>query len=143
MINNLMLVWWSLVASLGFGLLFRITGKNLILAGLGGALTRAVFLLCMYLTDQRFVFTFLAAMFAAFYAEYLAVHKKMPSTVFLYPSIIPLIPADLLYYAVTGLLTRDFDSFLLNAEKLALGLTGLCFGFVVASTMAFYLRRKN
>jgi uncharacterized membrane protein YjjB (DUF3815 family) len=143
MVENIMLVVWSFIASFGFGLLFRITGKDLLLAGLGGALTRAVFILCMNLTDHRLIFTLLAAMFAAFYAEYLAVHKKVPSTVFLYPAIIPLIPADLLYYAVNGILTRDFAYFIVNAEKLVLGLSGLCVGFVVASTISFYLRKKG
>ena len=39
MVNDLILVLVSFAASTAFGIVFRITGKDLLLAGLGGALT--------------------------------------------------------------------------------------------------------
>lgn len=143
MVDNVMMVVWSFAASVGFGLLFRLTGFDLFFAGLGGAIARAVLLLGIAWIPNRFVFTFLAALAAAFYAEYFAVHRKIPSTVFLYPTIIPLIPADLLYHAMTGLVLKDIALFSENAVNLALGLSGLCVGFVVSSTIAYYTRQSK
>lgn len=141
MVENIRLVILSFTASVGFGILFRITGKDILLAGLGGALTRAVFLIAMSCTGHRGLFTLIAAMFASFFAEYLAVKKKVPSTMFLYPSIIPLIPADLLYFALRGLLREDVEEIVTNTRNLAWGLTGLCVGFAAASAIILYIRR--
>ena len=141
MVEALKLIVLSFTASAGFGILFRIVGSDILLAGLGGGLTRAVFLLAMALVPHRGAFTLIAAMFAAFYAEYLAVRKKVPSTRFLYPAIIPLIPADLLYYVMRAVLTEDSAAFVSNGRNLAWGLTGLCVGFVAASTVVFYTRQ--
>lgn len=142
MVANIELVIWSFLASLRFALLFRIVGRDLLWAAAGGALTRAAFLLFMEMTDKRLVYTMLAAMCAAFFAEYVGARKKMPPTVFLYPSIIPLIPADLLYNMMVGVVLTDPERITLNAQNLVPGLLGLCIGFVLASTISYYVRRK-
>lgn len=143
MMANIQLVLLSVGASLGFGILFHIVGWNLVLAALGGGLTRIAFLCFMQVTDQRVVYTLLAALVAALYAEFLATKKKMPSTIFLYPSIIPLIPADLLYNAMMGLLTGDAELLTINAMNCGLALTGMCVGFVVSSSVAYYVRKYH
>lgn len=140
MVESVKLIVFSFTASMGFGIVFRIERKNLLWAGVGGALTRCVYLFLLEVTDQRLFYTLLAAMFAALYAEIMAMRQKMPSTVFLYPAIIPLIPGDLLYNMAVNLILQDTAEMLYYARNCALSLTGLSIGFVLISTFTYYRR---
>lgn len=139
--SNVMIVILSFFASLGFGIVFQIRGRTLLFAALGGALTRIVLLFGISIFDQRILFVTLAAAFASLYAEILASRLHMPSTVLLYPSIVPLIPGDLLYDAAVGLLLQDHEQFVYSASNLILALLGLSIGFVLISTISYYVRR--
>jgi uncharacterized membrane protein YjjB (DUF3815 family) len=138
--ENIELVILSFGASIGFGIVFQIRGVKLFYAGLGGALTRIVYLILMAFIPYRIIYAALAAFFAAVYAEVLAVKKKMPATVFLYPAIIPLIPGDLIYYTMGGLVLSNNQLFQENAIECILALIGICVGFVLSSTCAHYVR---
>lgn len=140
MIQNIELIFFSFTASIGFGIVFRIGKQNLFWAGLGGALTRCLYLFLLEITEQRFIYILLAAMFAALYAEIMAIHNKMPSTVFLYPAIIPLIPGDLLYNTAVNFILQDIHTMLNYAKDCALSLAGMGLGFVMISTFTYYRR---
>ncbi|MCD8105148.1 MAG: threonine/serine exporter family protein [Lachnospiraceae bacterium] len=140
MVNAIKLIICSFGASVGFGIVFRIQKKYLLYAGLGGALTRCVYLILLTFISESFIYSFLAAMAAALYAELMAVHVKTPSTVFLYPSIIPLIPGDLLYYSIVGLILQDTERISQNAVKCVHSLLGLGIGFVIVSIVMYYRR---
>ena len=140
MVESMKLIIFSFTASLGFGIVFRIGKKNLLWAGVGGALTRCVYLFLLEVIEQRILYSLLAAMFAALYAETMAMRQKMPSTVFLYPAIIPLIPGDLLYNTAVNLLLQDMPQMLDNAKNCVLSLAGMSIGFVLISTFTYYRR---
>lgn len=140
MVESIKLIILSFTASLGFGVVFRIEKKSLLWAGLGGALTRCFYLFLLQMTSRRVLYSILAAMFAALYAEVMAAYKKMPSTVFLYPSIIPLIPGDLLYNTAVNLILQDMTQMLFNARECILSLLGMSIGFVIISTITYYKR---
>lgn len=135
------LVILSFFASLGFGIVFEIRPVDLVFAGIGGAIVRIVYLALMSFLNYRIAFIALAAFSAALYAELLAFLKKTPTTVFLYPSIIPLIPGDLFYYAMVGLITLNNDFFAANATDCILSLVGISVGFVLCSSFIHYVRR--
>ncbi|MCD8013965.1 MAG: threonine/serine exporter family protein [Lachnospiraceae bacterium] len=141
MVNAIKLIICSFGASVGFGIVFRIQKKYLIYAGIGGAITRCVYLILLQFISESFIYSFLAAMAAALFAEFMAVYAKTPSTVFLYPSIIPLIPGDLLYYTVVGLILQDTERISQNAVKCIHSLLGLGIGFVIVSMFMYYKRR--
>lgn len=140
MVESLKLIFFSFTASLGFGVVFHIEKKNLLLAGFSGALVRCVYLVFLEFIDERIVYSLLAAMFAALYAELMAMYRKVPSTVFLYPAIIPLIPGDLLYNTAVNFILQDTPLMLRNAADCALTLTGMSIGFVLISTFTYYRR---
>ena len=141
MLNNVTLVIVSFFASFGFGLVFRIVGWDLLLAGMAGALTRIVYLILLSFIPSRVVYMSLAALFAGLYGELMATIRKEPSTYFIYPALVPLIPGDLLYYALVGILNGGMDVLWYNAIECVLALTGLSIGFVISSSLAHYLRR--
>ena len=128
----------SFIASFGLAVVFRIDRRCLIFAGLGGALTRLVYLILLDSINVTFVTSFLAAICASLYAELMAMREKMPSTVFLYPGILPLIPGDLLYYIAMSVMMGDLSSTLSYLWQCVLSLGGICMGFVIISTFTYY-----
>ena len=141
--NPIYLVILSYIASIGFGIVFMIPFKDLWLAGLGGALARLALVSLTPITDNRLLFVTLAAMAAALYAEFLAVVRHIPSTYFIYPSIIPLIPGDLFFFALAGLYLGDRAGVETNSINCLLSLAGLSIGFVLSSTVAHHIRRSH
>ena len=83
----------------------------------------------------------LAAFFAALYSEILAMVKKEPSTLNLYPAVVPLIPGDLFYYVALGLIWGKADFITQFGPDLVLTLVGIYGGFVVCSALVHYVRK--
>ncbi|MCR5078961.1 MAG: threonine/serine exporter family protein [Bacilli bacterium] len=140
---NLELVFLSLLASIGFAMVFRTKNYiDLALAGLGGVIVRIVYLLLLSAwSDYRVLYASLAALSAAIYAEIVRRIRKRPSTYHLYPSIVPLIPGDLIYYAALGIVWVKPEMFGTNAGNCLLQLVGMSIGFVICSTGVFLFRK--
>ena len=136
------LVFLTLMASTGFSIVFNIQLKDLGFAAIGGVIVRIVFILAqLAFGDYRFIYTILAAFFAALYSEILAIIRKEPSTLYLYPSVVPLIPGDLFYYTALGLVWHNSTLITKNGPDLALALIGISVGFVLCSTIVHYIRK--
>lgn len=140
---NIELVFLSFLASLGFGIVFQIRKSDLIYAGLGGVVTRIAYIILMLFIPYRIVYAACAAFVAAVYAELLAYRKKMPATLFLYPAIIPLIPGDLLYYTMGGIVLSRVEMFESYAAECILALIGISIGFVISSSTSHYIRKHR
>jgi len=97
--------------SLGFGLIFHIRAKLLFPAAIGGLLAWCIYLVCMSRIGSAALASFIAAAFAAFYAELLARVLKAPSTLFFVPAVVPLIPGASLFYTVNSVVTKDWAMF--------------------------------
>ena len=140
MIENIKLIIFSFISSFGYGIVFHIKKEYLVWAGIGSALTRLCYLCLVSLIDERFIYTLLAAVVASLYAEIMAIKFKTPSTVFLYPAIIPLLPGRLLYNTAWYFFTRDQSAMIENAWACVFTLVGLSIGFVLVSTFTYYRR---
>ena len=141
LLNPFLFVGLSFFASVSFGVVFGIPPKDLWLAGLGGALSRISLLSFSSLSSNRLLFMTVSALIAALYAEFLAVKRRQPSTYFVYPSIIPLIPGDLFFYSLMGLFINDYASVYENGMNCIFSLLGLSIGFVFSSTVSHYIRK--
>jgi len=91
--------FYAFLSSLGFGILFNIRGKNLIIAALGGGLAWLTYLLSMKLQPSIVFSLFLASMVGSIYSEIMARIYKNPVTMFIICAIIPLVPGGGMYYA--------------------------------------------
>ncbi len=140
MAESIKLILLSFLASVGFGVKFQMQKRYLAWAGFGGALTRLCYLILLEIIDSRLIYSLLAAMFASLYAEIMAMKCKMPSTVFLYPAIIPLTPGNLIYNTAANFLLRDTKAMWASAGDCALTLLGISIGFVLISTFTYYRR---
>lgn len=140
MVETIRLILLSFIASTGLAIVFGIDRKYVLQAGLSGALTRCVYLFLMQFTQERLIYILLSTMVTALYAEIMAAREKMPSTVFLYPAIIPLLPGGLLYNTLVNFMTGDMDAMYANARDCILTLIGMSVGFVLVSTFVYYKR---
>jgi uncharacterized membrane protein YjjB (DUF3815 family) len=138
--NPMILILASFCASASFGVMFSIPGKDLWLAGLGGAVTRIALLLLAPVFPSRLFYISASALVTGLYCEAMATKLRVPSTYLLYPSIIPLIPADLFYYTLVGVYLGDIQMFNANALNCLLTLLGMSIGFVLSSIVAHYIR---
>lgn len=141
--NAGLLVVLSFMASVGFGIVFRIPPRDLWLAGFGGALSRMAVIILPSFTESRLLYMTLSASVAALYAEILAIKRRQPSTYFVYPAIIPLIPGDLFFYAISGLYMNNTSWVKINGANCLISLAGLSMGFVLASAVAHHVRLKR
>ena len=141
-LSSFELIVLTLMASAGFSVVFNIQLKDLPFAALGGVIVRVVHILFkLAFPAYAFVYTIFAAFFAALYSEILAIVKKEPSTLYLYPSIVPLIPGDLFYYVALGIIWGNASIVKEFGPNLALSLIGISVGFVLCSTIVHYIRK--
>lgn len=101
----------AFLGSLGFSVLFNIRRTKLLIAGLGGMLSWSVYLLLGLAFDSDPIRYFFAAIFVTVYAEIFARIKKTPTTSYLVPAFIPLIPGGALYNTMKFALHNDWQSF--------------------------------
>ncbi len=139
--DPILLILVSFGASFFFAVVFRVDPHDLVLAGLGGVISRVALILLTPHIEHRMLYMVPAALAAALYAEFLATKRRDPSTYFLYPSIIPLIPGDLFYYFIRGLITGEEQTIVNNGVECILALAGMSVGFVLSSIIAHYVRR--
>ena len=146
--NPFLQILMGTLGTLGFNLLFHIRGKKLLFATLGGTVSWAVFLALEPLFHGEALRYFLSAAAVTVYGEILARVMKTPTTTFLVPSIIPLIPGSALYYTANYALNRDWDMFLQKAFYTLQLAVCLAAGIIAVTTvtrllMALLRKRKT
>ncbi len=128
------------LGTFGFNILFHIRGKKLILSTLGGLISWTVFLALEPLHSGEAIRYLIAAATITVYAEVLARVGKTPTTTFLVPSIIPLIPGGALYYTMNYALNKQWNDFAQQAfYTLQLALS-LAVGIIAVTTMVRFLQ---
>ena len=90
----------ALLGSIGFGILFNLRGLRLMLAGLGGMLGWIVYLILFHFTGQEVMCYGIATILTTLYSQALARIVKSPATLFLVPSVVPMLPGGYLYYTM-------------------------------------------
>lgn len=101
----------AFLGSLGFSLLFNVRRTKLLIAAFGGMLSWSVYLLAGLAFEKDPIRYFFAAIFVTLYAELFARVKRTPTTSFLVPGLIPLIPGGALYNTMTYALNNDWHAF--------------------------------
>ncbi|MBQ3181783.1 MAG: threonine/serine exporter family protein [Clostridia bacterium] len=111
MVEFIIAIISSFVATLGFTLIYNIKGKNLIIASVSGAFSWAVYLICQRYSASL-VFPYLMSGVAiALYSELAAYFFRVPATVYLKPGIIPLVPGLTVFRTMESCLFGDIGTF--------------------------------
>lgn len=128
-------VFASFVATMGFGILFNIKGKNLIFAGIGGAIAWLVYKLGLSSGLSDIGSLFVSSLIFSAYSEICARVLKTPVTTIVVCALIPLVPGGGMYYtmyeAVQGNVMASLDRALTTIASAG----ALALGVVVVSTI--------
>ena len=123
----------AFIGSLGFAVFLKMKGKQVLMAGVGGGLTWALFLALQNYMGGLFVPNLLASRFVGIYAEIMARVNRAPATIFLTTGAVPLIPGGSLYYTMLGLVSNDELMFAENGSKAAIIALAIALGFVIVA----------
>lgn len=126
---------YALFATLGFGVLFNIKGKNLFFASLGGALTWYLYLLSLAYTNSNLVALFAASVGAGFYSEALARILKTPVTIFSICAVIPLVPGGGMYYTMLASVQANINKSLSTGLDTLSSAGAIAAGILLASSI--------
>lgn len=97
------------LASIGFGVLFNIRGKNLVLAGITGMIGTIVYLWALYDGIGEILACFIASICFSLCSEILARIQKTPVTTFLVCALIPLVPGGGMYRMMLAAIQGNVD----------------------------------
>ena len=123
----------GIIGSLGFSILFNIRGSKLAAIGLGSGFGWLLFLILNHALHSEPLAYFIVALVISLYAEIAARVLKAPTTIFITPSLMPLIPGASLYYTMTYALDRNTSHFLEKAiDTLALA-SALALGVILSA----------
>ena len=132
---DLIQIFTGYLGSLGFSVLFNVRGRKLIVASLGGLISWTVFLLLAPVHPSETLRYFLSAASVTLYAEIFARVEKTPTTTFLVPSLIPLIPGGSLYYTMNYALNEQWELFAQKALYTLQLALALAVGIIAVTTL--------
>lgn len=128
------------ISTIGFAVLFRLRPMHWLLAGVDGLIACICYFAFLEIFDTALLPNLIAAFACALFAEILARIAKAPTTVFLLPGIIALVPGGTLYYTMSNLLNENYveagQNLLLTAE-VAIAIAGGIIGASVLRIVVF------
>lgn len=125
----------SFIASLGFGILFNIKGKKLILAGIGGSLGGVIYQLILEYTQSNMTAMFWASVAFSLYSEICARLCKSPVTTFIICALIPLVPGGGMYRMMLQAIQGNIDQALSISLETLSAAGVLAVGILLVSTL--------
>lgn len=134
-INEMIQIIAAMLGALGFGMLFNIRGNKLISIALGGGLGWTIFILMEHLGANEAIGYFVASLLVSLYAEIMARLLKAPATIFIAPSIIPLVPGASLYYTMAYALGGNSDLFIKKAVDALILACAIAVGVIAAAVV--------
>lgn len=130
-----------LLSTAAFAVIFRIRLKLIPLAALGGVIAWFVW---QFTGDVfhlgQFAANLLGALAATAYAEIMARVIKAPSTVFLTPAILPLVPGGAVYSTMVALVDGDRAGFAEYGSLTLRVAVGIAAGIITASIIGTFFR---
>ena len=103
---------WAFFACVGFGLVFNIHGRGILICGFGASLGWMVYLLSIGWTHSDVFSAFLAAMSIGAYSEVMARIRRCPVTGYLQVALLPLVPGAGIYNAMRYCISGDSQMFI-------------------------------
>ncbi len=122
------------IASLGFALLYNVHGKRLIIPFIGGVASWALYLILMFLNNEVLQ-CFIVTIFLSLYTETAARIIKTPTTTFLVPNIIILIPGGSLYFTISCVIQGKWMDFLLKGKETIFIAGSIAAGIMIVSSI--------
>ncbi|MBP3370885.1 MAG: threonine/serine exporter family protein [Clostridia bacterium] len=140
----------SLVGTVGFAFMFKLTPSKLWITGICGVATYVLYELTLRLGANELIAAFTASAFLALFSEICARRLRTPTNIFLFTGCIPIVPGGALYYTMYHLLSLNIDKaldyFKLTGQILlgmALGLSLASVGFGLTLEAIDFIKKKR
>lgn len=140
MVRELIIV---VISTLAFCLLFHLPKRHLPLALLGTALCWGLYRILHARIDSLLCAVLVVSMFSAAYAELVAKRVKAPATLFLIPTLIPLVPGSYVYSMMLALVRGDSEATELYGTLTAQWAIGLAAGISLVAVVHQILHRPK
>lgn len=139
-----MMVITAIIGTLGFCLLFNVKKDKIIYGVIGGTISTVIYLICIEAGMDLFIQNFIPTVVATIYTEIVARVVKAPTTVFLFPAIIPLTPGGSLYYTMQAIVDGDMaEAKTVGKQTLVIAL-GIALGVLLVSLLfSQFAHRKS
>ena len=125
----------GVISTVGFAIIFRLKPSHWVFAAVDGLVACVCYFAFTELIGGVFWPNALAALLTAFLAEIFARICKAPSTVFLLPGCIALVPGGTLYYTMSNFLSEKYSEaseYLLVTVEVGVAIGG---GIILASIL--------
>lgn len=139
----LVMIMTAALGTVGFCLNVNIKRNKIVYGCIGGVLS--TFLYCVFVEAglSLLMQNLIPAAVVTFYAEVLARVVKAPATVFLIPSIIPLVPGGRLYYTMRAIVDGEGSDAKIFAMETIIIAVGIAAGIVVVSLVFYHTSHKK
>lgn len=125
----------SILSSIGFGLVFSIPKKSLLISGINGGIGWIIYKLTLNYTGGLYFANFLSAFFIASFSEILARKFRYPASIFIFPGVINLCPGESIYNTMSYFITNQSDIAITSFYKSIAIAGSLAFGILLASSL--------
>ncbi|MDS0526365.1 threonine/serine exporter family protein [Clostridium sp. SHJSY1] len=131
---------FSVIASMGFGIIFNIKGKKLLFASLGGGVSWFFYTLGLRLGFSDIFSLFISSIFFSIYSEIFARILKTPVTTLVICCLIPLVPGAGMYNTMYEVITGNIPKALELAINTLSSSGTLVLGIIFVSTITRQLK---
>lgn len=129
--------------TIGYCLNVNIKRNKIIYGCIGGILSTFLYCVFVEVGFSLLMQNLIPAAVVTFYAEVLARIVKAPATVFLIPSIIPLVPGGRLYYTMRAIVGGEGAEAKVFAMETIVIALGIAVGIVVVSLIFYHISHKR
>lgn len=141
----------AFISCLGFGILFNVQKRTLLLAAVNGAIGWTI-LLSLDIPQVSYIFANLfAALVVGLLAELFAIIQKTPATAFIVIGVIPLVPGFRMYRSMLFFVRGNLDKGIAEGVHSCFMAVAIAVGIILATSIVRmirhpikeYIRRKR
>lgn len=127
------------IAVMFYSILMNSPKRSIIYAALISGLGYVIFDISRYIANNEMLGYFIATLFIAVFGEVFARIKKMPSTIFIFPAIIPLVPGVGLYQTMLKLVQDEYEEALSKGVRTIFIAGTIAVAIAIINVLARYI----
>ncbi len=145
MVDILINIFSAVLGTIGFCFMLRVRKHRLPSIAISTAVCYSCYLLVYHFTQTDFISITTASIVAAISAELLARFLKAPVTIFLIPTILPLVPGAKLYYTIESFFQGEMRVAMGFFSGLGRDIGAILIGIILVSTISKCIKnaKKN
>lgn len=131
----------SILSSIGFGLVFSMPKRALLVSGINGGIGWIIYKLVLNTTSSIYVASFLSALVISSISEIQARKFKFPASIFIIPGVINLCPGEAIYNTMRFFINNQSQNAIASFYKSIAIAGALAFGVLLASSLSTSMKK--